>query len=176
MQAEQILRDLGLDPEEAVQIDNRLSSRSQRNPFICLCGHPEARHSVIGEGTTFCKPSRHECHCEGIQRVLSVSDTRVFVRKSNGYGKDHALTRGIAAAVKKKIDVEWVDELSCSYCHVPREDSLLTPLMAEIDRSVDRLRVVRDRNLRSPSGFAIEACDFLLCPTCLEAAVLKSGG
>ena len=172
MQAERLLQDMGLDASDAMQRDAELSSKRGRNPFICICGHPESRHTVIGE-SVYCRPSKLECHCPVIQRVVRASDTRVFVRKTNGYGREHALTRGLAAAAKKQIEVDWVPGLECASCRTPRTTAPLQPLMVEFEQLTRQPSLVRDRNTRKPYDFAVEGQDYLLCPRCLDDLVLR---
>lgn len=172
MQADRMLQDMGLDARDAIERDAELSNKRARNPFICLCGHPESRHTVFGE-SVYCRPSKLECHCAVIQRVIRASDTRVFVRKTNGYGQEHALTRGLAAAAKKQIEVDWVPELACAKCDAPRTAVPLQPLMIEFDQLTRQPKVVRDRHSRSLSDLAVEGQDYLLCPRCLDEVVLR---
>jgi hypothetical protein len=80
--------------------------------LICSCGHAWKYHKAeFG----YCHPGRQDCRCNEFIPVLKVSDTRYFMRKSQGNGKLHALSLGIAAARLSKPEGELKEE--------PTEDS-----------------------------------------------------
>lgn len=86
-----------------------------RDRRICLCGHPLARHTEV-RGATICKPSRMECRCRNMVAALTVSDTRSFLRKTTGVGDEHALVKGLTAAIAAGQEFIWLIETVCSSC------------------------------------------------------------
>lgn len=105
--------------EEARSVDERLSRRQGRlrDGRICGCGHPVSRHTNVS-GIVYCKPTKMECPCKRIRPVIEVSDTRSFLRKTEGGGVYHALTRGLQAAVASRHKIEWLVEEKCDRCGV----------------------------------------------------------
>jgi hypothetical protein len=103
--------------EEAQAADEKLLARSgrHRDGRICACGHPMTRHTVVS-GIVYCKPSKMDCPCKRDRPVLETSDTRTFLRKTEGAGPEHALTRGLQAAMAAGHVVEWLIEPQCDRC------------------------------------------------------------
>ena len=106
--------DFSLD--EALEADIEMRSRpAERDARVCLCGHPMARHTQIS-GLVICKPTRMGCPCKKARAVLESDDVRPFLRKTGGAGVQHALGRGLAAAVDKGIKVKWIVDMKCDRC------------------------------------------------------------
>lgn len=114
--AADILKSMGIDPDEAVERDADLSKRQKKDRRICVCGHAVNRHYEIMSGRWACKPSRMDCRCENSRPVLEVEDTRMFLRKTNGPGVEHALSRGMAALYHAGKTAEWIDGPECDAC------------------------------------------------------------
>jgi hypothetical protein len=113
---EQILIEMGIDPEEANQRDIELTTTQRGDRRVCLCGHSMNRHSdTVIAGRYECVVGRKYCPCKKPQPVLNANDTRSFIRTTKGSGLDHALTRGIAAAIKLGTTIEWIPE--ARHCH-----------------------------------------------------------
>ena len=119
--ARELLLDMGLDPDEAIRVSEELKSyhRKPRNPDICVCGHPMARHTEIegrpGEWT--CQPSRMYCPCDHARAVLRVEDTRMFLRKTKGPKFEHALMLGLTQLITAGKEAEWIDDpRTCDKC------------------------------------------------------------
>lgn len=111
-----ILADMGIDLEEAIEIDQMLQNRQRRDRRICLCGHAVVRHADEF-GRVQCRANKWNCKCRVIQPVLEVQDTRLFMRKTEGPGAFHALNRGIISASAKGHEMEWIDgALVCHKC------------------------------------------------------------
>lgn len=110
---------MGLTPEDVDRADQELAEqrkmREDIDRSICTCGHAVARHTVSA-GAVYCKPARMECPCKRLRPVLETSDTRMFVRKTDGGGAAHALARGIKAAIEKGKSAEWIVDLVCDRC------------------------------------------------------------
>lgn len=112
--ARSILAGMGLDPDEAIEADQRLKTKPKRDPRICVCGHAVNKH-VPESGA--CEPTRYKCPCRQMIPVLTVDDTRLFLRRTTGPGAEHALTRGIAALADSDKGCEWIEEThKCFKC------------------------------------------------------------
>lgn len=112
------LEALGLSLEEVLEADKKITGatkKGRRDRRVCLCGHPIGRHSEYA-GTMTCKPSALLCPCKAIKPVVEAEDIRPFLRKTEGSGAMHALTRGIAAAVSSGKEVTWLIEIKCDKC------------------------------------------------------------
>lgn len=108
---------LDYTPEEAQRIhETLLQPRGRRRDGrICACGHPLTRHAVLN-GLVYCKPTRMECPCRKDRPVLTTSDTRAFLCKTEGQGTMHALGRGLFVAARDGHQVEWLVERKCDRC------------------------------------------------------------
>lgn len=62
---------------------------------ICVCGHPMAHHETVYEGLDSCQESKMFCPCRHKKAVLEAEDLRAFKFSSEGYGRDHALWKGL---------------------------------------------------------------------------------
>ena len=109
---------LDFTPEEALHADDLLCARQgrRRDGRVCACGHPMTRHAILN-GLVYCKPTRMECPCKRDRPVLTTSDTRPFLRKTEGQGAMHALGRGLLAASRDGHQVEWLSAPECDRCH-----------------------------------------------------------
>lgn len=150
--AREALEMMGIDVEEALAMDEALLGQTapNRDPSVCVCGHPSARHTVTN-GVVYCKPTRMECPCRHLKPVLVAEDLRSFLRKTNGPGPMHALTRGIAASLKKGKNVTWTVEARCDRCGNDNTSVTPTPV--------------------TQSGIAVDYAtgyDALLCPDCRD--------
>lgn len=108
---------LDFTPEEALHADDLLCARQgrRRDGRICVCGHPMTRHAMLS-GLVYCKPTRMECPCKKARPVVEASDTRPFLRKTEGQGAMHALGRGLLAASRDGHRVEWLVPRQCDRC------------------------------------------------------------
>jgi len=62
---------------------------------VCVCGHPMAHHESVYEGLDSCQESKMFCPCRFKKAVVEVEDLRAFKFSSEGYGRDHALWKGL---------------------------------------------------------------------------------
>jgi hypothetical protein len=115
MKADELLKQMGIDPKEAIETDADLSKRKRRDPRICICGHGANRH-IFDNGVWACAPSRLVCACQGFRPVLEVEDTRPFLRKSSGPGVRHALIRGLSRLVEDGRTATWIEDPKCEKC------------------------------------------------------------
>lgn len=143
---------MGLTPEDVDRADIELAERRKANAAIdrhvCACGHAMSRHT-IANGIVMCKPARMECLCKRARPVLVVQDTRLFIRKTEGGGAEHALTRGIRESLTKNKSVEWLIDLVCDRCG-KEADSVVPVPVTQNGTAVSRA-----------TGY-----DALLCPDC----------
>lgn len=149
--ASDALAALGLDVDEVMEIDSTLRTRpAVRDGRICLCGHGVGKHLEVG-GVVLCKPSKMDCPCKKLRPVIDAEDTRPFLRKTQGGGASHALTRGLAALAESGKDANWIVDLVCDRCG--KEHKSLTPVPVTKD----------GRAVSAATGY-----DALLCPDCRE--------
>jgi hypothetical protein len=119
------LEAIGIDLEEVLKVDKALSTRKIMDGRICLCGHSTARHTEVA-GRTFCKPSKMDCPCKKERLVLEVDSTRPFLRKTEGGGAMHALTRGLGVLIEQGKSAEWMVDLVCDRCGA--DDVVVSPV------------------------------------------------
>lgn len=111
--------DFGID--EASEAEAELQQRLQapKTKQICICGHAVGRHTFIDARAIWnCKPTRMDCPCKELRPVLQVQDTRPFLRKTQGAGPLHALSRGMLAANEAGVEMSWIEEPACDNCGV----------------------------------------------------------
>lgn len=117
---------LGMDLDEVLEMDSVLRTRpTQRDGRICICGHGVAKHSNLG-GLVSCKPSKMDCPCKKVRPVLDAEDTRPFLRKTQGGGSAHALSRGLASLISNGKEAIWIIDLKCDRCG--EESNSLSPV------------------------------------------------
>ena len=112
------LEGMGLSIEEVLEVDRKIlgeTKKGRRDRRVCLCGHAVARHSEYA-GHLTCKPSALLCPCKAVKPVIEADDIRAFMRRTEGAGAMHALTRGIASTVSSGKEVTWLVELKCDKC------------------------------------------------------------
>lgn len=144
------LKMLGLSEKDMEALEQDLAGRPRRDNRVCICGHPVSRHTVAG-ALTICKPTKMDCPCKKCRPVVKVSDLRTFLRKTEGSGGLHALSRGMYALSQKDGKISWLIDLQCDRCGEKTED--LTPA-AVTQRGTSALHA---------TGF-----DALLCGKCRE--------
>ena len=115
--AKDALAALGINPDEAIEMDKKLTKKSVRDNRICICGHAIGRHKVDEySALTECKPSRMYCPCQTERPVLQAEDTRMFLRQTTGPMSEHALIRGMAALVVADKEAKWIEDPKCDRC------------------------------------------------------------
>lgn len=150
--AKDALAALGLDMNEVLEADLILRSRPpKRDGRICICGHGVTKHTVNEVGLVNCKPSKMECPCKKVRAVLDAEDTRPFLRRTQGAGPEHALSRGLAALAMNGKSAQWIIDLECDRCHEHSDQLVPVPVTKN------------GHAAHEPTGF-----DALLCPTCRE--------
>jgi hypothetical protein len=139
--------------DEAAEADAQLlagGNRRGRDPRVCICGHPVSRHTTLSGGLVYCKPSRMECPCKTVRPVIEASDTRLFLRKTEGPGVLHALGRGVQVSVKAGHEITWLVPMQCDRC---KTEGQVSPVPV----------TQRGVAVNEPTGF-----DALLCRKCRE--------
>lgn len=118
---------LGMSLEEVLDMDSVLRTRPPiRDGRICICGHAVSKHTSLPNGKIMCKPSKMDCPCHEVRAVIDVEDTRPFLRRTQGGGSMHALSRGLAALATSGKGAQWIIDLECDNCHEFSES--LTPV------------------------------------------------
>lgn len=177
----EILKKMGLDPEEAIQADQRLSRMRRKSPHICVCGHPVSSHTVDESSnppSVFCKPSKMNCHCNQVLPVLYAEDNRLFWRKTNSYGNEHALIRGITASMSAGKKVSWLlaEHVICYDCERKSKGDLLPALIELNVYGYPNGKLIKDYKMtkfkKSDDDYVQEYMDVLLCRKCLDKRVL----
>ena len=121
-----IFEKMGITQDEAVQADKELLEKPRSDKRICLCGHSVSRHDTTLDRPV-CTVGKMYCPCKRIQPVLTVEDTRPFIRKTEGASILHALTRGIASAADRGQEMEFIPEAwVCHKCE--QSDVRLSPV------------------------------------------------
>lgn len=150
--AKDALAALGIDPEEAIAVDQEKTKKSSRDDRICICGHAMSRHKADPySGLVECIPSRMRCPCQNARPVLIAEDTRLFLRGTSGPKALHALIRGMAALAVADKECSWIETPKCDKCGT--EEGPISP-------------VPLTKNLKVASEAT--ATNMLLCNTCLE--------
>lgn len=137
---------LGVSLEEVLEADSELRTRpAKRDGRICICGHSITKHKFDKYlGVYECKPSRMHCPCKEARPVLEAEDTRPFLRRTQGSGAMHALSRGLAALVASGKTAEWTIDMVCDRCGEESSELLPVPVtkngMASIEPTgIDKL-------------------------------------
>lgn len=142
--------------------------------LICSCGHAWKYHKPEHG---YCLPGRQSCRCNEFIPVLKVSDTRYFMRKSQGNGNLHALSLGIASArlvklsseptdnpksrLKKPVEMKWNLSICCMKC--TKVDVGLSPTMVSLSG-----QIVYEPDVIYADDPGRKIFNFLLCDPCIE--------
>jgi hypothetical protein len=140
--------------KEVIDTQNLQKRLSKESRQICACGHSVKHHDVTNLGEVACSPGRQKCKCDFIKPVIRVPNTRFFMRKSTGNGKFHALTLGIAEAIRaiKKEDgdleqIEWLVPPICEKCkkeNVPLHPTNVSSLGVIVDEPAEKNALLCD--------------------------------
>ena len=120
---------------------------------VCACGHSMNYHKELG-GRQKCTPAKTHCRCANPRAVLEAENLRLFTYSTDGYGKGHALGKGMLASRAHGAAVTWLEsEPCCDGCGSVTPE--LSPVSVNLN-DLDRPRVVKE------SG----QVDKLLCEEC----------
>lgn len=131
----EILADMGITLEEALEVDEILKAKKPRDRRVCLCGHGVVRHSDE-YGKVQCRANKWNCKCNNIQPVLEVDDTRLYMRKTEGSGVRHALNRGILSAMSKGHEMSWIE--GARVCHKCGADDVRVTVVSVSPQGVEQ--------------------------------------
>ena len=149
---------MGLTLEDVMRAEDIIRVKpTHRDGRVCICGHAISKHT-FAVGIVSCKPSRLNCPCKTIKPVIDVSDTRYFLRKTEGSGPLHALSRGMAALEAANGSGSWLIGVECQNPNCAK-----TPNSRVVPVPVDG-RVSPPRVATSATGY-----DLLLCTTCTDS-------
>jgi hypothetical protein len=133
------LAQMGIDPNEVDEFDDRQRKGGPLDRRVCICGHAINKHKKPAEpkdipwksGPTdgyLCKPNGGmSCACRAPLPVLLVSDTRTFLRRTEGGGALHALIRGLRN-MPEKATAEWLIERTCARCDATGDEYQIYPV------------------------------------------------
>jgi len=102
--------------EDIDQVLEEAKKVKAKSKSICMCGHADGFHDVTSAGAQFCTANKQNCKCQKKQLILTVEDTRIFLRKTTGPGPMHALAQGIRDAEKAGQKLEWIGTPTCGPC------------------------------------------------------------
>jgi len=168
MSADQVFDKLGWNLDLANQRDEELILRNKQDTRICICGHAMRRHEIVDGRTDLmsCNPNRYPCACkyDNMRAVISVQDIRVFNRRTEGAGADHALFRGMQAckgepdaspkSPKRAQKIRFLQDFACAVCSTT--DGVIIP-------------VPWDPRTGAISPLVYHGYDQLRCQSCLGA-------
>lgn len=92
--ASDALTALGLDIDEVSENEKNLRERISGDKKLCACGHSEGRHTMASHFVR-CEPALLTCPCRTFNPVGTASDTRFFLKNTDGAGHFHALGKGL---------------------------------------------------------------------------------
>lgn len=133
------LAGMGIDPQLIDIYDTNAKRRSIVDKRICICGHATGRHKIGGTKTDItsvwpdkdiiegggtknkvwvCKPNGLNCECRVWVPTIEVSETRWFLKSTEGSGHRHALSRGMLALSKAEgHTIKWLIPPLCALCN-----------------------------------------------------------
>jgi hypothetical protein len=142
---------LDITEEEAMDALDKADKYGKRDGRICICGHTLKSHSFVdARGVHVCNALKQACPCKTPRAVIESTNTRVFMRKTDGGGGLHALTKGISGAQKIGATVDWLIEIKCDRCAT---EGPIAPVPISADGRIQG----------RATGY-----DALLCRTCRE--------
>jgi hypothetical protein len=147
--------------------------------LICTCGHSGKYHNE--SEVDYCLVGRQACRCNEFIPVLKVSDTRHFMRKSQGNGNLHALSLGIASArlvkaktetetnpqtgiktrTKKPVEMKWNLDICCMKCM--RSDVGLSPTMVSLQG-----QIIYEPDVIYKDQLDVKIFNLMLCDDCID--------
>ena len=173
-----ILQQMGVDPQLVEIYDSSVERSRKVDRRICICGHATGRHKIGGTKTTIttvwpdqtiiegggfkakvwrCKPNGNDCNCQTWIPTLEVSETRWFLKATEGANHRHALTKGILALSKiNGHSIKWLIPPICVLCKKEGWENGLAPTPLTESGKVK-------------IGDGSDGLDRLVCKSCREA-------
>lgn len=143
----------GADPEEIEIGSNR---RSNQNREVCICGHPMSHHETIYEGMDTCQESKMYCPCKYKKAVLEVDDLRAFKFSTEGFGRDHALWKGLKKLRKMGKQATTLVDSTCWRCF---QEAPIEPVPLTQENRVSRYAQARNVMLCTRCRFVLDGID-----------------
>jgi hypothetical protein len=114
------------DVKSQLEIAKLRRMETNKDPRICKCGHAarchtsesdrETHRTLRAVGRFACFVGRQTCPCQKFEPVMTTSDIRKFIFKTEGPAESHALARGAMKAWELGVTVEWIPGTSCDMC------------------------------------------------------------
>jgi len=117
---------------------------------ICLCGHQMSRHER-SDSVVYCSVSRAWCDCAHPIPVLEPDQVNPFRFATTGFGKKHALAKGIYALHRKGLKARWLIEVQCFKCKAS-------------DQAIYPAPISKSNRVSNSSGYR----NVFLCMPCIE--------
>ena len=144
---------MGIEPETIDTHDISTVNRLGVDRRVCMCGHALDRHkaeATLGWDKPIpilkwnnpndpfkCTPNAQSCSCRRLIPVLEVSNTKYFLKKTNGSGELHALTRGLRALAKVQNHImKWLVEPTCVVCEATGATDRIVPACFNKDKTI----------------------------------------
>jgi hypothetical protein len=154
-QALNALAAMGMDPHKIDIHDTSTYNKLGVDRRICICGHAMDRHKAEEtldwevpvpilkwndpSAEYKCTPNRQACSCRRLIPVLEVSNTKYFLKRTEGSGELHALTRGIRALSKlEQHTMTWLIDLTCFVCGCTSEQDRVVPAVFNADKTIKK--------------------------------------
>ncbi|MCE2767074.1 MAG: hypothetical protein LW628_09200 [Fimbriimonadaceae bacterium] len=163
---------MGVDVQKIDIFDMSKSNNKSVDRRICMCGHSVDRHkdpstypnpipilkSNNPNGEFICQPNAMTCSCKKVIPVLEVSNPKYFLKKTEGAGELHALTRGIRGLAKVEGNyMKWLIEPECRRCGCTGAQDRIVPAT-----------FTADGQLKKTSGS--DGYDAFICEKCRIAS------
>ena len=136
--------------EMAAFMNSNYSGIGDEDRQICLCGHQMSRHQR-SDAVVYCSVSRAWCDCAHPIPVLDPEQVNPFRFATTGFGKKHALAKGIYALQKKGKTARWLIPIECFKCNAS-------------DQHIYPAPISKSNKVSNSSGYR----NVLLCMPCIE--------
>jgi hypothetical protein len=114
--------------DDAVADDIERKKRRVGDNRVCKCGHPAKTHTGYHNPSNrdhrykaevndfMCKPGKQICPCQKAELVITATNSGLFLRRTEGSGRKHALGQGIENLLLSGGDFEWLEDVVCDLC------------------------------------------------------------
>jgi hypothetical protein len=145
------LESIGID---SIEMDRFMTSLKtgfgDEDRQICLCGHQMSRHER-SDSIVYCSVSRAWCDCSHPVPVLEPEQVNPFRFATTGFGKKHALAKGVYALHKNGKTAKWLIEIHCFKCKA-------------MDQAIYPAPINKSNKVSNSSGYR----NVFLCMPCIE--------
>lgn len=145
---------MGVTDEMAQKWEEFKAKKGRRDQRVCVCGHGGGAHYTF-DGSSIdaptsevgCQAGKVPCMCNRFFWVLTATDIRSFIQKTEGPGEDHALMKGLISSRRRGIVPEWREGFRCFHCKKePSEVGVLIPI-AYNEKGGEAMRSTPDNRL-----------------------------